>query len=142
MVFRPILDTQVTEWMKRNLDTYGQIGLLVGSAISIWMPSSLPTAPVLRDSIVKALFHKNYLLTDLRAELEHQLLRGAGYSALRLETVLEEVDLHVPRTVSSFISVLKSGEPNAIHHVISIDSLRPNRCSIHHKSGRPGGTCT
>src|SRR5258708_33720636 len=105
--------------MKRNLDTYGQIGLLVGSAISIWMPSSLPTAPVLRDSIVKALFHKNYLLTDLRAELEHQLLRGAGYSALTPAPVLEEGDLHVPRTVPTFISVLTTEDPNPIHHSIS-----------------------
>ena len=116
---KPILDDKVTDWVRHSLDAYSQIGVLVGSAISIWEPSCLPTALALRDSIIRALFRKNRLLADLEVELEHHLFTTSGETSLRLETVLEEIDSHIPGILPSFISVLASGEPNTIHHAIA-----------------------
>jgi len=129
VVLKAILDEEVTEWVRRSLDAHGQIGVLAGSAISVWEPSCLPTATGLRDSIVKALFYKNRLLADLQAELEGQLLSSKDTRSLRLETVLEEIDLHVPNELPRFISVLDSGEPNSIHYTLA-DWLRSGRISV------------
>ncbi len=125
----PILDDKTTDWITRALRAYGQIAVLAGSAISIWKPSSLPTAPALRDAIINSLFRGNHLLADLQAELEHQLLKSPANVPIRLETVLDEIDQHVAETIPRCISVLATGEPNLIHHAIA-DWIMSGRVSV------------
>jgi hypothetical protein len=115
----PFMNHDVATWVDTNISKHGGFGILAGSAISLWKPSSLPTAVALSNSIIRAVIEKNRLIDDLRADLETQILRDPGNDPLRLETVLEEIDLHYPGHVPAFVSVLADGAPNAIHFAIA-----------------------
>ena len=113
---QPLMNYEVATWMDTSVRNHGGFGILAGSAISFWAPSGLPTALGLRDEILTALIEQNYLVGDLRTDLEHQLV---GSASLQLETVLEEIDLHICDRLPGFISVLANGVPNEIHLAIA-----------------------
>jgi hypothetical protein len=84
----------------------------LGSAISYWKPSSLPTAPNLKDAILHSLLRAANLPSQLEASIRTQLLNDPQ---LRLEAVLDDVELHFPGHLTSYLNVLAEGLPNSLH---------------------------
>ncbi len=103
------------EWIADRFRRYGAIGILAGSAISIWAPSSLPTAIGFRNAILQAILDTTPTLMELKDRFITNVLLNQD---LRLEATLEELELIAPGSAEAFLQVLESGEPNALHSAL------------------------
>ncbi len=102
--------TPIVQEFKRK-----QVAFFVGSAISIWAPSNLPSAQGLKEAIIASLARTSGLVADIEWALRSLLTTGPP----RLEAVLEELYECLGSLAFRYLYVLRSDEPNPLHDFLA-----------------------
>lgn len=102
-------------WVEAAAARHGELMLFVGSAVSIWQPSSLPSAPGLAQAIIRAVLEAAETISDLE-ELPRLLTQKP---IARLEAVLDEVERHAPTLTLEMLGVLRRGRPCGLHDLVA-----------------------